>query len=241
MPDEAPTRAERAPERVARVLREAIDRGDYPAGAMLPPERTIAAQLGVGANALREGLTVLVAEARVKATNGRGTLVLPPPVPRHTITVDPADPYRDLTPSTLAAPRPTRGGADPRAAALLAIAHHEYVFTLDQQFSHTSGVLVRVRRTVPALSFDGIDKAPDPMGPRETIISALTEAHGVLTHAARYGALIPDTDDRDRLKITTLGCVISYAAVITRAPAGRGVLLETLHVRADEAEFSPPS
>lgn len=241
MPDEAPNRAERAPERVARTLREAIDRGDYPAGAMLPPEKTIAATLGVGANAVREGLAFLVAEARVKATNGRGTLVLPPPVPRHTITFDPADPYRELTPSPLDAPRPTRGAADPRTAALLGIEHREYVFALDQQYTHTTGALVRIRRIVPAISFDGIDKTPDPMGPREPIITALTELHGPLAYTVRYGAMIPDTDDRTHLKITALGSVIAYAAVTTHAADGRGLILDTLHVRADEAEFLAPS
>ena len=240
MIEQAP-RAETLPERVARILREAIDRGDYPTGAILPSEKTIAAQLGVGANAVREGLAYLAAEARVRSTNGRGTLVLPPPTPQHVITLDPADPYRDLTPSPLDPPRPSRGAADLRTAALLGIPHREYVFALDQPFIHPSGALVRIRRILPAISLDGIDKTPDPLGSRAPIIKALARAHGPLRYADRYGATIPDTDDRAQLKITTLGPVVAYAAVITYAADGRGLMLDTLHVRADEAEYAPPA
>jgi DNA-binding GntR family transcriptional regulator len=239
MIDQQP-RAETLPERVARALREAIDRGDYPTGAILPSEKAIAAQLGVGANAVREGLAYLVAEARVRSTNGRGTLVLPPPVPQHVITLDPVDPYRDLTPSPMDTPRPSRGAADPRTAALLGIPHREYVFVLDQPYIHPTGALVRARRILPAISMDGIDKAPDLFGPRAPIIKALTRAHGPLRHTARCGAAVPDTEDRAQLKITAPGPVVAYAAMITQAADGRGLMLDTLHVRADEAEYAPP-
>lgn len=239
MIDQTP-RVETAPERVARVLREAIDRGDYATGALLPSEKALAAELGVGANAIREGLAYLAAEARVKSTNGRGTVVLPIPVSRYVITLDPADPYRDLTPSPMDPPRPSRGAADQRTAALLGIPHREYVFALDQPYIHPTGTLVRIRRIVPAISLDGVNKAPDPLGPRELIVKALTRAFGELRYRDRYGAAIPDTDDRAHLKITTLGQVVAYAAITTHTPDGRGLMLDTLHVRADEAEYAPP-
>ncbi|MGH3632018.1 MAG: GntR family transcriptional regulator [Sciscionella sp.] len=236
MPTESSATREAVAERVARVLREAIDSGQYPPGVLLPSEKLIAANFEVSAPTVRESLAILSAEGRVKTVNGKGTLVLEPPVPRHVITFDPADPWRDLT--TVEEPKRTRGAADTRTAALLNCPRGEFVHLYEQTAIHTSGALVRARRILPHLAYDGMERYPDPMGQREAIIKALTDTHGPLTHQARCGAAIPTTDDRKSLKAPSLGTVVLYAAAITRAPDGRGLLLDILNYNAAEAEIT---
>ena len=232
------------PCRVLRVRRQvddqliAIDSGEYPPGVLLPSEKLIASNLEVSAPTVRESLAILSAEGRVRTVNGKGTLVLEQPVPRHVIAFDPADPWRDLT--TVEEPKRTRGAADSRTAALLGIPRGEFLHLYEQTAIHATGALVRARRILPHTAYDGMERYPDPMGERQPIIKALTEAHGPLTHEARCGAAIPTTDDRASLKTPTLGAVVLYAAAITRAADGRALLLDTLHYNAAEAELVGP-
>lgn len=51
-------------------------------GTRLPPERELAAQLGVGRRAVRRALEVLEAEGRIWRRQGAGTFTGPPPGPR---------------------------------------------------------------------------------------------------------------------------------------------------------------
>lgn len=66
----------RAVEEVTRRVREAILRGDHPAGTDLPGERDLARTLGVSRLTLRAGLSRLEAEGLVRAVHGSGTRVL---------------------------------------------------------------------------------------------------------------------------------------------------------------------
>jgi hypothetical protein len=237
MPTGSPTRGDVPDrERIARILREAIDAGTYPPGVLLPGEKALAADFSVSPHSVRESLAILGAEGRVHAVNGKGTVVLSPPVPHHLIEFDPADPWHGLTAVT--EPTPTRGAADRRTAKTLGIADREPLFIVEQSAVHTTGALVRVRRILPHCAYDGMTTYPDPVGPRESIIKALNDAHGPLNHHVRYGAAMPTTDDRVTLKITTLGSVILYAAAITRADNGQGLLLDTVHYAAAEAEVT---
>jgi len=236
MPAESSATREAVAERVARVLREAIDSGQYPPGVLLPSEKLIASNFAVSAPTVRESLAILGAEGRVRTVNGKGTLVLEQPVPRHAIAFDPADPWRDLT--TVTEPKRTRGAADTRTAALLGCPRGEFVHLYEQTAIHATGALVRARRILPHLAYDGMERYPDPMGERAPIIAALSDAHGPLTHEARSGAAIPTTDDRASLKTPTLGAVVLYAAAITRGADGRGLLLDLVHYNAAEAELT---
>jgi len=238
MPSDSSATREAVAERVARVLREAIDSGQYPSGVLLPSEKLIAANFEVSAPTVRESLAILSAEGRVRTVNGKGTLVLEPPVPRHAIAFDPADPWADLT--TVEEPKRTRGAADSRTAALLGCPRGEFLHLFEQTAIHATGALVRARRILPHLAYDGMERYPDPMGERAPIITALTDAHGPLTYEARCGAAIPTTDDRASLKAPSLGTVVLYAAAITRAPDGRGLLLDLVHYNAAEAEITYP-
>lgn len=67
---------EKAVDRTLDALRTAILTGRHPAGAPLPPERTLSGQLGVSRLTLRAALAHLEAEGLVHAVQGSGTLVL---------------------------------------------------------------------------------------------------------------------------------------------------------------------
>ena len=64
---------------LAAVLREAIQRGDYPEGATLPKQEELAAQYGININTVRKAVAVLEAEGLVDSVRRRGTVVRPRP------------------------------------------------------------------------------------------------------------------------------------------------------------------
>lgn len=67
-----------------RQLRILLDEGRFAADQRLPPERHLAAQIGIGRRALRRALEVLEAEGRIWRHQGKGTFLGPRPV--HTET-----------------------------------------------------------------------------------------------------------------------------------------------------------
>jgi GntR family transcriptional regulator len=231
-----PGRGEALAERVARVLRDAIDTGEYPPGALLPSERSLAEFLGASVPSVRLGLAILSAEGRIHTVNGRGTVVRPAPLPTHLIEFDPADPLKGL--NFVTDPRPLRGAADPRTAAALGVPVREFVHIVTQGAIHTSGALVTLTRVLPHCSFDGIEHYPDPVGPREPIINTLTQHRGPLTYQDRHGAAVPTTHDRENLGTPSLGALVNIAATTTRAHNGQGLMLETLRYNATDTEIT---
>lgn len=69
-------------EAVIAEIRAAIERGELKPGDQLPPERELAASLGVSRLAMREGLKVLGAMGLVEARQGEGTFVSVPTTER---------------------------------------------------------------------------------------------------------------------------------------------------------------
>ncbi|MCP2093059.1 MULTISPECIES: GntR family transcriptional regulator [Actinosynnema] len=65
---------------LAAVLREAIQRGDYPPGATLPKQEDLASEHGININTVRKTIAVLEAEGLVDSVRRRGTVVRPRPV-----------------------------------------------------------------------------------------------------------------------------------------------------------------
>jgi GntR family transcriptional regulator len=232
----SPQRGEPVADRVARVLLDAIDSGEYPPGALLPPERTLAETFGASVPSIRLGLAMLSAHGRIETVNGRGTVVKAPPFPRHLIEFDPADPLRGLT--FVTDPRPLRGAADARIAATLRVPVREFVHILTQGAIHESGALVSIARVLPHASYDGMERYPDPVGPRDPIIKALTEARGPLTYEDRHGAAVPTAHDRASLNTPALSGLISFAAAVTRTADGQGLMLEALRYDPAEAEIT---
>ncbi len=60
-------------------LRALVDDGSFDGGQRLPPERVLAAQIGIGRRALRRALEVLEAEGRIWRHQGKGTFLGPRP------------------------------------------------------------------------------------------------------------------------------------------------------------------
>jgi hypothetical protein len=99
-----------------------------------------------------------------------------------------------------------------------------------------TGVTVRTTRTVPFSAFDGMQRYPDPFGPRENITAALTEALGTFRVTLDVSGMVPGAEDREQLGLA-LGAVLLCATWIATTAAGRGMLVETVRVSAQDAEF----
>lgn len=61
---------------IAGQLRGLMDSGEFPGGSRLPPERDLAAQLGVSRPSVREALIALEVEGRVEVRMGSGIWVM---------------------------------------------------------------------------------------------------------------------------------------------------------------------
>ena len=73
-PNEIPAVLLRPPDVVNRI-RQLIDGGQFPPGSRLPPERALAAQLGVGRPSVREALKTLSGLGVLESRNRSGTFV----------------------------------------------------------------------------------------------------------------------------------------------------------------------
>src|SRR5919205_833269 len=61
--------------RIVDYIRDLVERGELTAGERLPPERELAAQLGVSRTVLREALHTLAALGLVESRHGRGVFI----------------------------------------------------------------------------------------------------------------------------------------------------------------------
>ena len=73
---------------IADQITALIDRGEYAAGARLPPERDLARQLGVSRPSVREALIALEVEGYVDVRVGSGVYVTPPTRARAALPAD---------------------------------------------------------------------------------------------------------------------------------------------------------
>ena len=60
---------------LAAILREAIERGDYPPGRRLPSENTLLQEYGLARGTVRKAARVLADEGLVEVVPGRGVYV----------------------------------------------------------------------------------------------------------------------------------------------------------------------
>jgi GntR family transcriptional repressor for pyruvate dehydrogenase complex len=70
-----PVEPRRLYQQIADQIRDLIERGGFEVGSRLPPERDLAAQLGVSRPSLREALIALDVEGRVEVRSGSGVYV----------------------------------------------------------------------------------------------------------------------------------------------------------------------
>ena len=63
---------------VVEKLRQALARGQWRSGEMLPGQRELAEQMGISRPSLREAVTVLETLGLVRSMPGKGVLVLDP-------------------------------------------------------------------------------------------------------------------------------------------------------------------
>ena len=73
-----PLAPQRLYRQIADQLRSLIERGEFPTGSRLPPERDLAVQLGVSRPSVREALIALEVEGRVEVRMGSGIYVREP-------------------------------------------------------------------------------------------------------------------------------------------------------------------
>lgn len=65
-------------EQALRLLRDALDRGDFPPGSRMPPERALSQRLRVGRGTLRKAFDALEREGRIRRRVGHGTFIVDP-------------------------------------------------------------------------------------------------------------------------------------------------------------------
>ena len=66
---------------IANQIASLIDRGEFSVGSRLPPERSLAKQLGVSRTSVREAILALEIEGRIEVRVGTGIFVVQPDVP----------------------------------------------------------------------------------------------------------------------------------------------------------------
>ncbi|WP_106476457.1 FadR/GntR family transcriptional regulator [Phytohalomonas tamaricis] len=71
-------RTQRLYRQIADQLRQLIERGEFPPGTLLPPERELAQALGVSRASVREALIALEVVGQVEVRVGHGVVVLEP-------------------------------------------------------------------------------------------------------------------------------------------------------------------
>jgi DNA-binding GntR family transcriptional regulator len=62
-------------EQVARILRNRIQSGQYPAGRIMPSARTLSQELGVSIGSVKHALEELRADGLVETRIGRGMVI----------------------------------------------------------------------------------------------------------------------------------------------------------------------
>jgi DNA-binding FadR family transcriptional regulator len=91
-------------------LRQMIAGGDFNGSGRIPPERSLASNLGVGRRSLRRALDILEQEGRISRHQGRGTFIN-------------GHESGEAAPDNATAQRPARNGNGRHAAPSLAIEH----------------------------------------------------------------------------------------------------------------------
>lgn len=227
---------------LAADLRLAIERGEYPEGAVLPKIVDLAQQYGMAKQTAREAIAELEAEGLVDVVRRRGTVVRPRPA-RHRITRS-RQVYRDdrgyffdptaQTRTALEPPTITWAPAPKDVAALLGVPADEEVLVRDRLMGDPGARAPKQLATsyLPASVARGSRLAERDTGPGG-IYDRLEEDGDHLEWEEAVSARMPTPEEAARLDLPKGVPVLRIVRTATRA----GIVVEVNDTRMSGDAF----
>jgi DNA-binding GntR family transcriptional regulator len=237
-------------EDVAAALRQAIQRGDYPPGSLIPKETELMAAHGTGRDPVRRAVAQLTAEGLLEPRRRRGTAVRSRP-PRQRITrsrtvyrdeigyyFDPAaQPWRALQPPAI-----TRGPVPYDIAALLAVSPDAEVVIRDRLMGDpatgqptqlaTSYIPASLAAELPVL-------AAADTGPGGIYDRMEQAGHGPIRWTEAITARMPDPAEARALRLPP-GVPLLRIIRLAASPAGRPLEVNDTRLNAEQFEVGYP-
>lgn len=223
---------------LANELREAIHKGEYLPGTLLPSENALVERYGVSKPTVRLALSALRGEGLIKVVNGKGSFVRDASATAPAVIVhrDAGDPWQGILPT--GEPERFRLEADPRLAALLGIEQHEPMFVLDQPAQDlATGRTVLTRRILPFSVAEGTTLETEPYPERAELLSILRQKYGEPSPTLHTRAYLPYPDEA-----AALGMLEATPALETMwlsvSADGRRLLAETERANAEGVQYA---
>lgn len=223
---------------LANELREAIHKGDYMPGTLLPSENALVERYGVSKPTVRLALSALRGEGLIKVVNGKGSFVRDAVATAPAVIVrrHAADPSQGIQPT--GQPERSRLEADTRLAALLGIEQHEPMFILDQTAQDlATGRTVLTRRILPFSVAEDTSLETEPYPERAQLLSILREKYAELSTTFYTRAYLPHPDEAAALGMLEATPVLEISW-ITAATDGRILLAETERANAEAVHYT---
>ena len=223
---------------LANELREAIHKGDYPPGTLLPSENTLVERYGVSKPTVRLALSALRGEGLIKVVNGKGSYVRDTAgnAPATIVHRDVNDPWHGI--HRTGEPEHSRQEADPRIAALLGIQTGEPLFVQDQTAQDlATGRTILTRRILPFSVAEGTSLETHSYPGRADLLTILREAYGELSTQLCTRAYLPHPDEASALKMLDATPVLETAWV-TQGSDRRTLLAELERANADGVHYT---
>jgi GntR family transcriptional regulator len=227
---------------LAADLRMAIERGEYPAGSVLPKIIDLAEQYGMAKQTAREAITALEDEGLVDVVRRRGTVVRAQPIRRRItrsrqVYRDEQGYFFDPTAQTWVALEPPAISWAPAprdVAALLDVSAEEDVLVRDRLMGDPDSRTPMQLATsyLPASVARGTRLADRDTGPGG-IYDRLEEAGDALEWREAVSARMPTPDEAVRLRLQKGVPVLRIVRTATRA----GVVVEVNDTRMSAAAF----
>jgi GntR family transcriptional regulator len=233
-------------EDIAAALRQAIERGDYPPGSLIPKETELMAQHGTGRDPVRRAVAQLTAEGLLEPRRRRGTAVRSRP-PRQRITRSrtvyrddigyyfdqAAQPWHALQPPTV-----TRGPVPHDIAPLLGITPGDEGVIRNRVMGDpatgqpaqlaTSYIPAALAAELPVLA--GADTGPGG------IYDRMEEAgHGPIRWTEAITARMPDPAEARALRLPP-GVPLLRIIRLAASPAGRPLEVNDTRLNAEQFE-----
>jgi GntR family transcriptional regulator len=227
---------------LAGDLRRAIERGDYPEGAVLPKQTDLAQQYGIAKQTVREAVALLEAEGLVDVVRRRGTVVRAQPA-RHRIARgrhvhrddrgysfdSTAHSWTALEPPTI-----TWAPAPKDIAAILGVPANQDVLVRDRLMGDPANRAPMQLATsyLPASVARGTRLAEPDTGPGG-IYDRLEEEGDLLNWDETVSARMPTPDEATRLALPAGVPLLRIVRTAQRA----GTIVEVNDTRMSAAQF----